>query len=208
MMVNRAPGAVYSLHNDMYVGENMKVSVEKLPSSEALLEVDLSWEELEKASDKAYRKLVQKVDVQGFRRGKAPRSLLERKLGKEYIYQEALDDLITETYRSAVKEHDLTPLSKPDLDAPVFEMGQPYHFSLKVPILTPVTLGDYRSLHFDREEPEVTSEEVEKELEAQRTSRTTWHTVEHPAEIGDRVTVDLKLTSEEQTISDLKNNPF
>jgi len=186
----------------------MKVSVEKLPSSEALLEVDLSWEELEKASEKAYRKLVQKVDVPGFRRGKAPRSLLERRLGKESIYQEALDDLITETYRSAVKEHELTPLAKPELDAPVFEMGQPYHFSLKVAIIAPVTLGDYRSLHFDREEPEVTSEEVERELESLRTRRTSWHVVERPAEIGDRVTVDLKLTSEEQTISDLKDNPF
>ncbi len=186
----------------------MKVSVEKLPSSEALLEVDLSWEELEKASDKAYRKLVQKVDVHGFRRGKAPRSILERKLGKESIYQEALDDLITETYRSAVKEHELTPLAQPELDAPVFEMGQPYHFSLKVAILSPVTLGDYRSLHFDREEPEVTSEEVEKELENLQSRRTSWNVVERPAQIGDRVTVDLKLTSGDQSISDLKDNPF
>src|SRR5947209_4763230 len=193
---------------DIYGGEIMKVSVEKLPSSEALLEVDLSWEELEKASDKAYRKLVQKVDVHGFRRGKAPRSILERKLGKESIYQEALDDLITETYRSAVKEHELTPLAQPELDAPVFEMGQPYHFSLKVAILSPVTLGDYRSLHFDREEAELTSEEVEKELESLHASRTKWNVVERPAEIGNRVTVDLKLTSEDQTISDLKDNPF
>ena len=89
----------------------MKVSVEKLPTSEAVLEVDLTWDELEKASDKAYRKLVQKVDVQGFRRGKAPRSLLERRLGKEYIYQQGLDDLISETYRNAVKEHELVPLA-------------------------------------------------------------------------------------------------
>jgi len=140
----------------------VKVSVEKLPSSEAVLDVELSWDELEKASDKAYRKLVQKVDVQGFRRGKAPRSLLERKLGKEYIYQEGLDDLITETYRNAIKEHELSPITQPELDAPVFEMGQPYHFSLKVPIITPVELGDYRSLHFEREEAEVTSEEVER----------------------------------------------
>src|SRR6266568_667483 len=100
------------------VGGNVKVSVEKLPTSEAVLEVDLSWEELEKASDKAYRKLVQKVDVQGFRRGKAPRSLLERKLGKEAIYQEGLDELITETYRNAVKEHELASLTLPELDAP------------------------------------------------------------------------------------------
>src|SRR3989442_12434937 len=100
------------------VGGNVKVSVEKLPTSEAVLEVDLTWDELEKASDKAYRKLVQKVDVQGFRRGKAPRSLLERRLGKEYIYQEGLDDLISETYRNAVKEHKLDHLAKQELEAP------------------------------------------------------------------------------------------
>ncbi len=163
----------------------MKVSVEKLPTSEAVLEVDFTWEELEKASEKAYRKLVQKVDVQGFRRGKAPRSLLERRLGKEYIYQEGLDELITETYRNAIKEHELVPITKPDLDAPEIEIGQPYHFTLKVPILSPVVLGDYRSLHFDRPEAIVTSEEVEQELESLRERQATWHVVERPAAIGD-----------------------
>ena len=153
----------------------MKVSVEKLPTSEAVLNVDLTWDELEKASDKAYRKLVQKVDVQGFRRGRAPRSLLERKLGKEYIYQEGLDDLISEAYRNALKEYELTPITRPELDAPVFEMGQPYHFSLKVPISTPVVLGDYRSLHFEREDASVTSEEVEQEIENLRNRQESWH---------------------------------
>lgn len=186
----------------------MKVSVETLPTSEAVVNVDFSWEELEKASDKAYRKLVQKVDIQGFRRGKAPRSLVERKLGKEYIYQEGLDDLITETYRETLKEHSIVPLTQPELDAPLLEMGQPYHFSLKVPILPPVELGDYRSLHFERPEADVTSEEVEKELEAMRGRQAKWEEVERPAQIGDRVTMDLKLTVEEQVVSDLKDNPF
>ncbi len=186
----------------------MKVSVEKLPTSEAVLDIEISWDEMEKASDKAYRKLVKKVDIQGFRRGKAPRSLLERKVGKEYIYQEGLDDLITETYRNTIKEHELTPISQPQLDAPAFEMGQPYHFSLTVPIITPVTLGDYRSLHFEREEVSVTSEEVDKELEALRSRQIEWNVVERPADYNDRVTVDLKLTSEDQSISDLKDNPF
>ena len=186
----------------------MKVSVEKLPNSEAVLEVEITWDEVEKASEKAYRKLVQKVDVQGFRRGKAPRSLLERKLGKEQIYQDGLDDLISEAYRNALKEHHLTPISQPKLNAPVFEMGQPYRFSVTVPIITPVELGDYRGLHFEREAAEVTSEEVEKELEALRDRQATWQVVEHPANYGDRVTVDLKLTVEEQSISDLKDNPF
>ena len=186
----------------------MKVSVEKLPTSEAVLDIELSWDELEKAADKAYRKLVQKVDVQGFRRGKAPRSLLERKLGKESIYQEGLDELMTEAYRNALKEHDLTPITKPEVEAPVLEIGQPYHFSIKVPIITPVVLGDYRSLHFEREEAGVTSEEVEQEIETLRNRQTTWRVVERPAAIGDRVTMDLKLSAGEQKISDLKENPF
>lgn len=186
----------------------MKVSVEKLPTSEAILDVEISWDEMEKASDKAYRKLVNKVDIQGFRRGKAPRSLLERKVGKEYIYQEGLEDLISEAYRNTVKEHDLTPISQPKLDAPTFEMGQPYHFSLTVPIITPVTLGDYHTLHFEREDVSVTSEEVDKELEALRNRLVEWEVVERAAAYGDRVTVDLKLTSEDQSISDLKDNPF
>ncbi|HEX7735435.1 MAG TPA: trigger factor [Ktedonobacteraceae bacterium] len=186
----------------------MKVSVETLPTSEAVLNVDFSWEELEKASDKAYHKLVQKVDIQGFRRGKAPRSLLERKLGKEYIYQEGLDDLMNETYRDTLKEHNLVPLTQPDLDAPVLEMGQPYHFTLKVPILPEAELGDYKSLHFERESADVTSEEVEKELEQARQRKASWNEVERPAQIGDRVTMDLKLSVGDKTVSDLKDNPF
>ncbi len=186
----------------------MKVSVEKLPSSEAVLDVEVTWDEMQKASDKAYRKIVQQVNVPGFRKGKAPRSIVERQVGKDYIYTEGLDDLITEVYRNAVREHELTPVAQPKVDAPVFEMNQPYHFSLTIPIVTPPVLGDYKSMHFDREEAEVTSEEVEKEIEAMRSRQSEWVEVERPAQMKDRVTVDLKLTSGEQQISDLKDNPF
>lgn len=187
----------------------MKVSIEKQPTSEAVLDVDVTWDEIEKASDKAYRKLVKQVSVPGFRPGKAPRTILERKLGgKEAIYQEGLDDLISDAYRDAVREHELTPISQPKVDAPIFEMGQPYHFQVTVPIITAPVLGDYRSLHFEREEAEVTSEEVENELENQLSRQATFEVVERAADYGDRVTVDLKLTSEGQGISDLKDNPF
>ena len=186
----------------------MKVSVEKLPTSEAVLNVDVTWDEMEKASEKAYRKLVQKVDIQGFRRGKAPRTILERRLGKEYIYQEGLDDLISEAYKDALQEHELTPISQPKLDAPIFELGQDYHFSLTVPVVTPVKLADYKALHFEREEATVSSEEVDKELESYQTRLTEWKEVERAADYDDRVKADLKLTAEEQKISDLKDNTF
>jgi trigger factor len=186
----------------------VKVSVEKLPTSEAVLNVDITWDEMEKASEKAYRKLVQKVDIQGFRRGKAPRTLLERRLGKEYIYQEGLDELISEAYRDALKEHELTPISQPKLEAPVFEQGQDYHFSLTVPIVTPVKLADYKAVHFETEDAAVTSEEVDKELESYQNRLTEWKTVEQAADYGCRIKADLKLTVEEQKISDLKDNTF
>ncbi|GCE26301.1 trigger factor [Dictyobacter alpinus] len=186
----------------------MKVSVEKLPTSEAVLNVDVTWDEMQKASDKAYRKLVKQVDIQGFRRGKAPRTVLERRVGKEYIYQEGLDDLISEAYSNALKENDLTPISQPKLDAPVFEMGQDYHFSLTVPVITPVELADYKSMHFDREEVTVSSEEVEEELKGFQNRLSDWETVERPVEYDDRIKADLKLTSGEQQISDLKDNTF
>lgn len=186
----------------------MKVSVEKLPTSEAVLNVDVTWDEMQKASDKAYRKLVKEVDIQGFRRGKAPRALLERRVGKEYIYQEGLDELISEAYRNALQENELTPISQPKLEAPVFEIGQDYHFSLTVPVVTPITLPDYKSLHFEREEAVVSSEEVEEELEKVQKQLAEWETVERPIEYGDRIKADLKLTSGEQQISDLKDNTF
>lgn len=186
----------------------MKVSVEKLPTSEAILNVDITWDEMQKASDKAYRKLVKDVDIQGFRRGKAPRAILERRVGKEYIYQEGLDELISEAYRNGLQENELTPISQPKLDAPVFEMGQDYHFSLTVPIVTPVTLPDYKSFHFDREEATVSSEEVEQEVERIQNQLAEWETVERPIAYGDRIKADLKLTSGEQQISDLKDNAF
>jgi trigger factor len=198
----------YTLFEDLAVGGNVKVSVEKLPTSEAVLNVDLSWDEMEKASDKAYKKLVKKVDVQGFRRGKAPRSILERKVGKESLYQEGLDDLISETYRDVVKEHNLIPISQPKLDAPLFTIGQPYHFSVTVPIITPVELADYRSMHFEREEAIVTSEEVDNELQALRNRQSEWQVVDRPVEYNDRIKADLKLTSGEQKVSDLKDNIF
>ncbi|MBA2680136.1 MAG: trigger factor [Ktedonobacteraceae bacterium] len=186
----------------------MKVSVERLPTSEAVLNVDVTWDEMEKASEKAYRKLVKQIDIQGFRRGKAPRSIVERRVGKESIYQEGLDDLISEVYKDAVKEHELTPISQPKLDAPVFEQGQDYHFSLTVPVVTPVKLPDYKALHFEREDATVSSEEVDKELESYQSRLTEWKEVERAANYDDRVKADLKLTSEEKQISDLKDNTF
>ena len=93
----------------------MKVTVEHPSESEAVLNVELDWKELEKASDRAYRKLADRYNVPGFRRGHAPRTMLERMIGKDAIYQEGLEDLISTSYADAIRQTDLTPLSQPAL---------------------------------------------------------------------------------------------
>ncbi len=186
----------------------MKITIERTPQSEAILDVELDWDEVEKASDRAYHKLAQKYTVPGFRRGHAPRTMLERMIGKEAIYQEGLDDLINQTYKQAVKDHQLTPIGQADVDAAPMEPGQPYHFKATVPVLSPVELGDYRSIHVEKPEVTVTDEDVNKVLADYQEQQAIWAPVERPAQIGDRVTVNLTLKVGERTISDLKDNEF
>lgn len=186
----------------------MKVSVERTPESEAVLNVELDWAELEKASDKAYRKLAQKYTVPGFRKGHAPRSMLERMLGKEAIYQEGLEDLIETSYRDAVRENDLKPISQPSLDAPPIEMGQSYTFKARVPVLPEVELGDYKSVQVAQPSTDVTDEDVENVLNRVREDQAMWLPAERHAQIGDKITVDLKLTAGDRTVSDLHDNEF
>ncbi|HEX8033804.1 MAG TPA: trigger factor, partial [Ktedonobacterales bacterium] len=144
----------------------------------------------------------------GFRKGHAPRSMLERMLGKEAIYQEGLEELIETSYRDAVREHDLKPISRPSLDAPPIEMGQPYTFKARVPVLPEVELGDYKAVQVEQPSSEVTDEDVANLLNRIREDQAMWLPVERPAQIGDKITVDLKLTVGDRTVSDLHDNEF
>ena len=87
----------------------MKVTKEKTENSQAFLSIELEPAEVETGLAKAYQRVVKKVNIPGFRKGKAPRALVERYVGKERMLEEALDDLIPETYERAVREQDLTP---------------------------------------------------------------------------------------------------
>lgn len=186
----------------------MKVTLERPSESEAVLHVELDWPELEKASDKAYRKLAQKTKVPGFRPGHAPRSMLERMVGKETLYQEGLEDLVDNAYREAVREHNLTPLAKPEVEAPELEMGHSYTFTARVPVLAPVKLGDYHSLRVPYPSTDVTDEDVERVVERMRENQAMWLPADRPAQYGDQVTVDLKLTVGDRQVSDLHDNEF
>jgi trigger factor len=186
----------------------LKVTVDRSNETEAALTVELDWAELEKASDRAFKKLVQKYSVPGFRPGKAPRSILERMVGKETIYQEGLEELIDSAYHEAVHENALIPVGQPELEAPPIEIGQPYTFTARVPVLAPVVLGDYKAIRVAQEPVEVTDEEIDATIERMRESAALWLPADRPAQVDDRVTVDLKLTVGEKVVSNLHDNEF
>lgn len=186
----------------------MKVTVEHVPNSEAVLSFELEWSEVEKASDRAYRELAQRYNVPGFRRGHAPRSMLERMLGPDAIYEHGLEHLIEDSYRQAVRDNNLKPLAQPTVDAAPMQMGQPYTFTARVPVLAPVKLGDYQSVRVERPSTEVTDEDVEKVVLDLQQQQALWLPAERPAQLGDHVVADLKLTVGDRTISDLHDNEF
>jgi trigger factor len=186
----------------------LKSTVERTPESEAVLTVTLEWAELEKAADRAYKELALRYAVPGFRKGHAPRSMLERMLGKDTIYQEGLEHLVESSYRDALREHDLTPVAQPTVDTPPLEQGQPYTYTATVPILVPPTLGDYRAIRVATPSAEVSDEEVEHQLEHMKEDAAEWRPLERAAQVDDQVTMDLKLTVDDKIVSDYKDNPY
>jgi trigger factor len=186
----------------------VKVTVEQGTDSEAVLNVELEWDELEKASDRAYKKLAQQYNVPGFRRGKAPRSMIERMLGKDAIYQEGLEELVDKSYKQAIRENGIQPIARPTVDAPPIEYGQPYTFTARVPVLTPVTLGDYNAIRVEQPPIEVSDQEIDDIVERIRQDQAIKTPVERAAQLGDFVTMDLKLTVGEKEVSNLHDNEF
>lgn len=144
----------------------MKANVEKIETNQMLLEVEVDSQELEKAVDQAYRRLVHKYNIPGFRKGKVPRAVFERYVGTEFLYQEALDGLLPNAYAEAVKETAIEPVDQPELEIVQLEAGKPFIFKAKVTVMPEVTLGEYKGLEVDKPVVNITDEEVNNYLKA------------------------------------------
>ncbi|HEX9068826.1 MAG TPA: trigger factor [Ktedonobacterales bacterium] len=186
----------------------MNVAVERTSPNEALVTADVTWAEIEKASDKAYRRLAQQYTIPGFRKGHAPRSILEHQIGTRTIYSEALNDVVDDVYRQVIKEHGLTPVAQPIMDAPDFDEGQPFSFTLRIPVQAEITIGDYKALRVPVEPVTVGDDEVQTVIDRMQAEATQWEPVDRPAQVEDQVTVDLKLTVNEKVVNDLKDHEF
>ncbi|OLO40503.1 trigger factor [Alkalihalophilus pseudofirmus] len=142
----------------------MTAKWEKLEGNNGVLTIEVDVEKVDVALNEAFKKVSQKVNVPGFRKGKIPRSLFEQRFGVESLYQDALDILLPEAYMGAVQETGIEPVDRPDIDIEQMEKGSNLIFTAKVVVKPEVQLGDYKGLEVEEVETTVTDEDVEAEL--------------------------------------------
>ena len=171
----------------------MSVQVEKLEKSMAKLTIEVSAEEFEAAMQKAYIKNKNRIQLQGFRKGKAPRAMVEKIYGPGVFYEDAANIIIPDAYEAAAKESELEIVSQPQIDVTQIEKGKSFIFIAEVAVKPVVTLGEYKGLKYENRPVEVTDEEVETELKKVQEQQASTETVEdRAAEMGDIVTIDYE----------------
>lgn len=171
----------------------MSVQVEKLEKSMAKLTIEVSAEEFEAAMQKAYIKNKNRIQLQGFRKGKAPRAMVEKIYGPGVFYEDAANIIIPDAYEAAAKESELEIVSQPQINVTQIEKGKSFIFTAEVAVKPVVTLGEYKGLKYENRPVEVTDEEVETELKKVQEQQASTETVEdRAAEMGDIVTIDYE----------------
>jgi trigger factor len=168
----------------------VKVTTQRLPESQVLLEIEVDPEQMERSLDKAFRRLAQRVEVPGFRKGKTPRPMLERHIGRERLLREAHEILIPEVYDQAVDEHDIHAIDQPAIE---LVAAEPLSFKATVPVRPTVDLGDYQSVRVERPEVAVPDEEIAAGLEDLRRRYAVHEPVERPVQTGDIVRADVRI---------------
>lgn len=172
---------------------SMSLQVEKLEKNMVKLTIEASAEELSAAINTAYLKNRGKISVQGFRKGKAPRAIIEKMYGAGVFYEDAANELIPGAYESAAKESGLEIVSQPEIDIVQIEKGQPFIFTALVAVKPEVTLGEYKGLEVEKAEVDVTEEELTAELDKVREQNSRTISVEDRAvQDGDIAVIDFE----------------
>lgn len=171
----------------------MSLQVEKMEKNMAKLTIEVSAEDLDKAMQAAYQKAKGKISIPGFRKGKAPRKMIEQMYGKGIFLEDAANALIPEHYSKALEECELEIVSQPEIDVTQAEPGKPFIFTAEVAVKPEVTLGEYKGVEVPKSEIEVTDEEVDAEIKKEQEKNSRTVTVEdRGAENGDITTIDFE----------------
>ncbi len=170
----------------------MKANVETVEKNRVRVDIEVEAEEFSKAVDQAYRKLVKTTSIPGFRKGKAPRYIFERRYGKTVLQDEAFESLFPVVYAKAVEETGIDPVDQPDVDIEQIEDGKPLIVKATVTVKPEVVLGDYTTISVPRAKAEVKEGEVDFQIEMLRERQAQLIPVETPVEKGHFVTIDFE----------------
>ena len=146
----------------------MSLQVEKLDGNMAKLTIEVAAEDLEKAIENAYQKSKNKISIPGFRKGKAPRKMIEQMYGKGVFLEDAANDLISESYEKALDECTEDIVSSPKIDVIQLESGKTFIYTAEVALKPEVTLGKYKGVKIDKVDIDVTEEEIEADIAKER----------------------------------------
>ena len=167
----------------------MKVTENNIENRQAFLTIEVEPAEVEKSLEESYQRLVRRTAIPGFRKGRAPRPILERHIGKERLFEDALNNLIPEAYQQAIKEQEIEAFTRPHIE---ITQNDPLVFKAIVPLAPAVTLGDYLSIKVAPEDKvQVTKSDISATIEQVRHQHATWEPVERPAEYNDLLIVDI-----------------
>ena len=183
----------------------MKVTNDKVENTQAFLTVEMEPAELEEAMAKSYRRLVQKAEIPGFRRGKAPRDILERHIGRESLLDDALKALVPEAFNKAIAEQKIEAFAQPHIEV---TQSEPLIFKATVPLPPVVKLGDYHRIKVAPEPVKLSEDDVTAAIEQLRHQHATWEPAERPVAFGDLLTLDVESTVEDKPFINQKGAQY
>lgn len=171
----------------------MSVQVEKLEKNMAKLTIEVPAEDVEKAIEKAYQKQKSKINISGFRKGKAPRKIIEKMYGVGVFYEDAVNEMIPAAYDEATKEADVEIVSQPRIDIVQIEAGKPFIFTAEVATRPEVTLGEYKGIEVAKSDVNVTDEEINAEIDKERGQNArVIEVTDRPVKDGDNTVIDFE----------------
>ena len=175
----------------------MKVTRDNSSPIEVTLTVELATEDENPFIDRSYRRVVSRLNIPGFRRGRAPRHIVESMMGRTALLQEALEFMVPETLDKVLQDEEVSAFGEPSIEVTELE---PVSFTATVPLEPTVDLGDYREIRVETEPVEVTDEEVDGVLDRVRDEQAVWEPVERAAEYGDRLNLNVLGTMDDETV--------
>jgi trigger factor len=180
----------------------LKVTQQQEAARQQVIEIELDDDDLEPYLNRAYHRLVQKANIPGFRKGKAPRSIIERAFGREYLINDVIEYMVSDVTSKAIEESDIDAGGLPRIDLKGLD---PVQIEATIPLSPTVELNDYSTLRVERETTVVTGEQVDERLEQIREGLATWEPVERATKIGDMITADIEATVDGNVLMDQKS---